>query len=247
MKKISSLIMLAMLTSFISGCTLFQNPSTSPSRTSPDPAVTTPVTTASGTSAAGTLPATLPGTTTAVIDPPATMPATMPETTPVTQPATKPSAKPAATKPAATAPPATKPSASSNLPKSIKSALDQSGNGIVLIYEPEKYPGITAITGWNVTVYDTKSQLFLVTKKKGSVVKLYDTKLTADLQDRVIDDVIRDWVTTADYEVIRIRYSDPETMTMNFIKVIEPGGKTTTTDIHSSMMGLPSWEAFGYD
>lgn len=96
-------------------------------------------------------------------------------------------------------------------------------------------------------VYDTKSQLFLVTKKKGSVVKLYDTKLTADLQDRVIDDVIRDWVTTADYEVIRIRYSDPETMTMNFIKVIEPGGKTTTTDIHSSMMGLPSWEAFGYD
>ena len=243
MKKISSLIMLAMLTSFISGCTLFQNPSTSPSRTSPDPAVTTPVTTASGTSAAGTLPATLPGTTTAVIDPAATTPATMPETTPVTQPATK----PAATKPAATAPPVTKPSASSNLPKSIKSALDQSGNGIVLIYEPEKYPGITAITGWNVTVYDTKSQLFLVTKKKGSVVKLYDTKLTADLQDRVIDDVIRDWVTTADYEVIRIRYSDPETMTMNFIKVIEPGGKTTTTDIHSSMMGLPSWEAFGYD
>lgn len=255
MKKISGLVLMALITAGISGCTLFQNPSTTanpPNNTTaggPQPVITTPVTNSVTTPV--TVPATVPlttavstdpSTTTATIAPPATSPKTKP-------PATKPPAtKPPATKPPATKPPVTKPpTASSNLPKSIKAALDQTDNGIVLIYQPLKYKDIVAVTGWNVVKFETNSQLLLVTKKKGSLVQVYDTKLTADQQDTVINDVIRDWTTTADYEVIRIRHSDPEIMIMNYIKVTEPGGKKTLTEIKSSMVGLPDWEAIEYD
>ncbi|MFZ2257546.1 MAG: hypothetical protein WAV55_05345 [Clostridiaceae bacterium] len=260
MKKTSSLVLITLIMGVLSGCTLFQNNVTTPNRSDSttagglQDAVTTPVTTPVTTTP--TIPETVPGTTAITTEPVTTTTLTIaPATsTPKTKPITKPpTTKPSETKPPVTKPPATKgqvtkvPTVQSNLPKNIKAELDQSGNGFIIIYQPLKYKDIVAVTAWNVVTFDTKSQLLLVTKKKGSLVQVYDTKLTKDQQDRVINDVIRDWTTTGDYEVIRIRYSDPETMTMNFIKVTEPGGKKTITDIKSSMIGLPNWEAFEYD
>lgn len=273
MKKTIRLVLMLLVITVFSGCTLFQNLVATKTTTPGEPqtVITTPGSTAD--TVPGTLPSTTgiatdPSTTPVTITPATTVPKTKPVTKPPTTkpPTTKPLTKPLKTiphttkplftkpltkpftKPLITIPPATKPAiVKSNLPKDIKAALDKSANGFILIYKPQNYKNIVAITAWDVTTFNTNSQLFLVTKKKNSVVKVYDTKLTSDLQDRVINDVIRDWKTTEDYEVIRIRYSDPETLTMNFIKVIEPGGKKTITDIKSSMVGLPEWEAFAYD
>lgn len=261
MKKAISSSSVIILITVLSGCTLFQNSGNPTTTGDPQMVITFP-----NATVAATMPLTEPSTTSIATDPVTTPITIAPATKPVitkpmtTKPAktkpgiTKPSltlpitTKPGITNPSITKPMSTKPPmGKSNIPLSMKTALDKSSNGFILIYQPLKYTDIVAVTAWNVVTFDTNSQLLLVTKKKGSLVQVYDTKLTIDLQDRVINDVIRDWTTTADYEVIRIRYSDPETMTMNFIKVTEPGGKKTLTDIKSSMVGLPNWEAFAYD
>lgn len=301
MKKTITLVLMLLVSTVFSGCTLFQNLVATNSTAGGElqAVITTPGVTAV------TLPGTLPMTTSLITDPsmaadtitPAT---TAPKTTPVTKPAvskpaktkppvtkpaiTRPSVtKPSVTKPPQTLPPITKPirtlpstkptfsgpqatipvftkpaitlppvtqpgitKPTSNLPKAIRSALNKSFNGLVVIYKPQYYRAIVATTSWDVRKYDTNTQLLLVTKKKGSLVQLYNSKLTKDQQESVMDDVIRDWTTTEDYEVIRIRYTDPETLPFNFIKVTEPGGKTTTTEIKSSMIGI-DWEAIKYD
>ncbi len=274
MKKTLSLVLIALISGVLSSCTLFQNnqavsrPSDTTATSGQQVVVVTPDTTTP-------ISATLPSTTALATDP-ATKPtetAAPATTTPKTKPATKPAAtKPPATKPVATKPPATKPIATkppattppgtetpatkppatqttiqSNIPKNIKAAVDQSNVGFVLIYRTINYEGIVASTAWSVGTLNTDSQLFLVTKKKGSLVQVYDTKLTEGKQERVINNVIRSWTTTQDYQVIRIRHTDPETMALNFIKVTEPGGKKTTTEIKSKMSGLPNWESIKYD
>ncbi|MFZ2257545.1 MAG: hypothetical protein WAV55_05340 [Clostridiaceae bacterium] len=135
----------------------------------------------------------------------------------------------------------------SNLPAKLRKELDKVDNGIMLIYYPEKFPEIKAITRWTIIDYNTNTQVFLVTKKKGSIVEVSKAELTND--DRVVipGEVIRDWETTSDYEVIRILYTDPETIPFNFIKVKEPGGKVTTTHLRTSMRDNPDWEVYPYD
>ena len=135
----------------------------------------------------------------------------------------------------------------SNLPGELRKELDKTNNGIMLIYYPEKFPEIKAITRWTIIDYNTNTQVLLVTKKKGSIVEVSKAQLTND--DRVVipGEVIRDWETTSDYEVIRILYTDPETIPYNFIKVKEPGGKVTTTHLRTSMRDNPVWEVYSYD
>ena len=118
---------------------------------------------------------------------------------------------------------------------------------MMLIYYPEKFPEIKAITRWTIIDYNTNTQVLLVTKKKGSIVEVSKAELTND--DRVVipGEVIRDWETTSDYEVIRILYTDPETIPFNFIKIKEPGGKVTTTHLRTSMRDNPDWEVYAYD
>ena len=180
------------------------------------------------------------------------------QTDPETKPETAASeTKPKETKPAETKPSETKPAESttadaerdikSNLSPEFQQILDQPENGILIIYRPDLYTEIKAITKWDVTEYNTNTQIFLVAKDKGSRIELTVSKLVDD--DRVVipGDVIRDWDTTSDFEVIRIVYTDPETLPFNFIRVREPSGRVTTTPIHTSMRGNPEDEAIFYD
>ena len=135
----------------------------------------------------------------------------------------------------------------SNIPPEFQSELAKADNGAIIVYQPDLYTEIKAITKWDIVEFNTGTQLFLVTKEKGSRVEVSKSKLTEGEEVVIPGEVIRHWDTTSDYEVIRILYSDPETMPFNFIRVIEPTGKKTTFPIHTSMRGNPEWEAFQYD
>lgn len=181
------------------------------------------------------------------------------QTTPgETQPETTASAEttPAETTPAESTPAETKPAETaadpenlikSNIPPEFQSELSKEANALIIIYRPELFKEIKAITKWTIVEYDTNTQLFLVTKKKGSRVEVTDSQLTDGEEVVIPGDVIRDWETTSDFEVIRIVYTDPETMPFNFIRVIEPDGRKTTLPIHTSMRDNPDWEIFSYD
>lgn len=135
----------------------------------------------------------------------------------------------------------------SNISPEFQAELAKPENGVIIVYRPDLYTEIKAITKWDVVEYNTGTQLFLVTKEKGSRVEVSKSMLT-DGEDVVIPgEVIRHWETTSDFEVIRILYSDPETMPFNFIRVIQPDGKKTTLPIHTSMRDNPEWETFQYD
>lgn len=135
----------------------------------------------------------------------------------------------------------------SNISPEFQAELAKPENGVIIVYRPDLYTEIKAITKWDVVEFNTGTQLLLVTKEKGSRVEVSKSMLT-DGEDVVIPgDVIRHWETTSDFEVIRILYSDPETMPFNFIRVIQPDGKKTTLPIHTSMRDNPEWETFQYD
>ena len=135
----------------------------------------------------------------------------------------------------------------SNIPSEFQVELSQADNGVIIVYRPDLYSEIKAITKWDIVEFNTGTQLFLVTKEKGSRVEVSKSKLTEDEEIVIPGEVIRHWETTSDYEVIRILYSDPETMPFNFIRVIEPSGEKTTLPIHTSMRGNPEWETFQHD
>lgn len=208
---------------------------------------------------AADLPATSPQTTADETSPDQTAPEDPGQTTPgETQPETTASAEttPAETTPAESTPAETKPAETaadpenlikSNIPPEFQSELSKEANALIIIYRPELFKEIKAITKWTIVEYDTNTQLFLVTKKKGSRVEVTDSQLTDGEEVVIPGDVIRDWATTSDFEVIRIVYTDPETMPFNFIRVIEPDGRKTTLPIHTSMRDNPDWEIFTYD
>ncbi len=225
MRKISGLILAVLLTVSFSGCEVIRPAETRAAK------ITTTDSGKTKTSA-GSEKTNADSKTTAVIENPA---------------ATAPATTAAQTTPAATAAPESKPVTKSNLPPELKAELDKTENGIMLIYYPDKFPEIKAITRWNIVDYNTNTQVLLVSKKKGSTVEVSKAQLTND--DRVVipGDVIRDWETTSDYEVIRILYTDPETIPFNFIRVKEPGGKVTTTHLRTSMRDNPDWEVYPYD
>jgi len=135
----------------------------------------------------------------------------------------------------------------SNIPSEFQAELSQTDNGVIIVYRPDLYSEIKAITKWDIVEFNTGTQLFLVTKEKGSRVEVSKSKLTEGEEIVIPGEVIRHWETTSDYEVIRILYSDPETMPFNFIRVIEPSGEKTTLPIHTSMRDNPEWETFQYD
>ncbi len=134
----------------------------------------------------------------------------------------------------------------SNLPAQLKQKLDRSGNGLIFIYHPEKFKEIKAITRWTVLDYESESELLLVTKAKGSIVEIAKAELTDGEEVVKPGDVIRNWETTSDYEVIRIHFSDPETIPYNFIRVRQPDGKVTLVSLRTSMVDDYDWEAFKY-
>ncbi len=181
---------------------------------------------------------------TTAADLPATSPQTTADETSLDQTAAE--TTPAETKPAETA---ADPEnlIKSNIPPEFQSELSKEANALIIIYRPELFKEIKAITKWTIVEYDTNTQLFLVTKKKGSRVEVTDSQLTDGEEVVIPGDVIRDWETTSDFEVIRIVYTDPETMPFNFIRVIEPDGRKTTLPIHTSMRDNPDWEIFTYD
>ncbi len=156
-----------------------------------------------------------------------------------------------------TAPQATKPEEStqayagtdvkSNLSPEFQQILAAPDQGLLVIYAPALYPEIKPITKWDVSVYTTNTQLLLVAKDKGSRVEVTNSRLVDGEAGVEPGDVIRDWETISDFEVIRIVYSDPETMPFNFIRVWDPQGRVTTTPIHTSMRGNPDYETIPYD
>lgn len=228
MRKISSFCLALLLAVSVTGCDVIR-PAATQAINNTKPAVTAKTQPAATLAA---VPGDSTGQTNTTIETATTTPATIPveTTTPVT-----------------TAVQTQAQEVKSNLPAELRDQLDKSENGVMLIYYPEKFPQIKAITRWNIIDYDTKTQVFLVTKKKGSLVEVSKAELTND--DRIVipGDVIRDWETTSDYEVIRILYTDPETIPYNFIKVKEPGGKVTTTHLRTSMRDNPDWEVYPYD
>ena len=238
MKKTTSLILVILMTLSVSGCEVFRPAATKAENkvTTASPVKTKPtVTKESSDSTEASTGTTEPtDTTTTETEPVET---TTPETEPVETTTTE--TKSAETKPDA--------DIKSNLPPKLRAELDKNENGIMLIYYPEKFSEIKAITRWNIIDYNTNTQVFLVTKKKGSIVEVSKAELTNDDRVVIAGEVIRDWKTTSDFEVIRILYTDPETIPFNFIKVKEPGGKVTTTHLRTSMRDNPDWEVYKYD
>ncbi len=135
----------------------------------------------------------------------------------------------------------------SNLPAELKAELDQPGNGILLVYHPEQYEEIKAITRWTVVEFETETQLFLVTKAKGSIVEVAGAELTDDERVVIPGEVIRNWQTTSDYEVIRIHYTDADTIPLNFVRVRQPDGKVTLAPLQTSGKDDYDWLAFQYE
>lgn len=232
MKKITSMILAMLLTVSISGCDVIRPAQTKAvvRTTAAIPKETKPTATSGDSTGANATNSTNTTIESATTTPVTTSAETQPtETTPVvTEPQLQDEVK-------------------SNLPAKLRKELDKGDHGIMLIYYPEKFPEIKAITRWSIIDYNTNTQVLLVTKKKGSIVEVSKAELTND--DRIVipGEVIRDWETTSDYEVIRILYTDPETIPFNFIKVKEPGGKVTTTHLRTSMRDNPDWEVYPYD
>lgn len=135
----------------------------------------------------------------------------------------------------------------SNLSPEFQQLLSEPGQGLLVIYAPSLYPEIKAITKWDISDYNTNTQLLLIVRDKGSRVEVTNSSLVDGGADVIPGDVIRDWETTSDFEAIRIVYSDPETMPFNFIRVRDPWGRVTTTPIQSSMRGNPDYETIPYD
>lgn len=135
----------------------------------------------------------------------------------------------------------------SNLPPELKLELDKPENGILLIYHPEEYEEIKAITRWTVVEFETDTQLLLVTKAKGSIVEIAAAEFTDDERIVIPGEVIRNWQTTSDYEVIRIHYTDAETIPLNFIRVRQPDGRVTVTPLQTSSKDDYDWLSFQYE
>lgn len=154
---------------------------------------------------------------------------------------------PVETKPAEKTPDPLTGEVKSNLPLELQAELNKSNNGMIIIYHPEQFPEIKAITKWNIVEYNTNTQIFLVLKSTGSRVEISKSQMVEDERVVIPGDVIRDWETTSDFEVIRILYTDPETIPFNFIRVKDASGRVTTTPLHTSMRDNPDWEVFQYD
>lgn len=129
----------------------------------------------------------------------------------------------------------------------LKTEVAKSNIGMIYINNLPKFVGFKPITAWNIASDQYSTQMLLLTKKIGSIVEVSKAKLTGD--DRVVipGEVIRTWKTTANNQVIRITYNDPETIPFHFITIKEPGGKTTTQAIRTSMRAALDWESFSYD
>lgn len=129
----------------------------------------------------------------------------------------------------------------------LKTEVAKSDIGLIFINNLPKFVGFKPITSWNIATDSNSTQMLLLTKKKGSIVEVAKAKLTGDARVVIPGEVIRDWKTTADNQVIKITYNDPETIPFHFITVKEPGGKTTTQGIRTSMRAALDWESFSYD
>lgn len=157
--------------------------------------------------------------------------------------------KPAKTKPVATKPVTTNPvkqEKGNPIPDHLKALLDKPGTGMILLYTPEGRKGIRTAVNWDVRSYDSGTDLILITKKKGSNVKVMRSQLSENEKESLPGETIRLHTTKSDYEAIRIRYSDPETMAFNFIQVTDPNGKHSITPIKSSMMEIDKIERVSY-
>lgn len=129
----------------------------------------------------------------------------------------------------------------------LKAELAKSDIGLIFVHNLQKFSAFKPVTGWNIATDPYPSKMYLLTKKKGSVVEVSKVKYTGD--DRVVipGEVIRNWTTGSDYEVIRITFNDPEVIPFHFITVKEPGGKKTTQSLRISMRAALDWESFHYD
>lgn len=129
----------------------------------------------------------------------------------------------------------------------LKAELNKPAVGLILVYDLQQFSAFEPVTAWNITFEPNPSQLLLLTKKKGSLVEVSKAKLTGDERVVIPGEVIRHWKPTADEEVIRITYNDPEVIPYYFVTVKEPGAKTTTTSIQMSQKADFDWLAFPYD
>lgn len=129
----------------------------------------------------------------------------------------------------------------------LKAELDKPSIGLVFAFNLGKFSAFNPTVSWNIATDPYPSKLLVVTKVKGSTVEVAKAKLTGD--DRIVipGEVIRDWKTTSNYEVIKITYNDPETIPFHFITVTEPGGKKTTQSLRTSMKAVLDWASFTYD
>lgn len=129
----------------------------------------------------------------------------------------------------------------------LKVELAKPSIGLVFAFNLGKFSAFNPVVSWSIATDPYPSRLLVVTKVKGSTVEIAKAKLTGD--DRVVipGEVIRDWKTTSNHEVIKITYNDPETIPFHFVTVTEPGGKKTTQSLRTSMKAVLDWESFTYD
>ncbi len=129
----------------------------------------------------------------------------------------------------------------------LKAELAKEDIGLIFVNNLVKFSSFKPVTAWNIAESPNPAQMLLVTKKKGSIVEVSKVKYTGD--DRVVipGEVVRDWKTLTDYEVIKITYDDPEVIPFYFVKVKEPGGNVTTQSIRTSMRAALDFESFHYD
>ncbi|PKK38994.1 hypothetical protein ABB02_01808 [Clostridiaceae bacterium JG1575] len=175
--------------------------------------------------------------------PPKTQPKTAPPTTPETQPKTKPQTKiENKTQPTTTieAP------QNNGVPEAFKQRLDEK-HALLIVYEVQSYPKIQAKTSWNIVNLGSESQMLVVTKKKGSKVQALEAELKSPADIQVAPGkVVKEWTTTEDFEVLRVLYTDPETIPFHFLRITEPDGQSFTMPIYSSMREHDPWEVYPY-
>ena len=128
----------------------------------------------------------------------------------------------------------------------LKTELSKSDIGLIFINNLSKFSSFNPVTAWNISTYGYPSKMLVIIKKKGSIVEVSKVKITGGYNISP-GEVIRDWKTTSNNEVIRITYNDPETIPYHFITVTEPGGKVTTRPIQTTMKELLDWQSFKYD
>ncbi|PKK38995.1 hypothetical protein ABB02_01809 [Clostridiaceae bacterium JG1575] len=137
------------------------------------------------------------------------------------------------------------PEDSAGIPPQMKKALDED-HAMILVFDTKKYPTLRATTAWDIKIHAHPSELFLITKKANTKVTVTGAVLVDAGVNVRPGDPLREWTTKTDFEVIRMVYSDPETMPFNFIRLTEPGGRTFIAPIFSSMREHPDWEAYAY-